>query len=366
VTAEGAAAIVRQAYRFALDPTPRQQGRLASHAGAARFAYNWGLGLVTQRLDQRNSDPRVRVPWTLPGLRLEWNRAKAEVAPWWAENSKEAYSSGLAALAQGLNNWAASRNGTRAGSRVGFPRRKRKGRSRQGCRFTTGAIRVEPDRQHVTLPRLGTIKTHESTRKLARRLEQGTARILAATISQSGGRWFVSFTCEVQRAQRTPHQPGTRVGVDVGVKHLAVISTGEVIDNSAPLQANFRKLRRQTRQLARCQGPRDPAGGRRAPSRNWHEAKTRVTKIHARIANLRQEALHQLTSELASTYETVVVERLNVVGMVQNRRLARAIADSGMGQVRRLLGYKCLWNGGRLVVAELFSPRRGPARAVGR
>jgi transposase len=356
VTAEGAAAIVRQAYRFALDPTPRQQGRLASHAGAARFAYNWGLGLVTQRLDQRNTDPRVRVPWTLPGLRLEWNRAKAEVAPWWAENSKEAYSSGLAALAQGLNNWAASRNGTRAGSRVGFPRRKRKGRSRQGCRFTTGAIRVEPDRQHVTLPRLGTIKTHESTRKLARRLEQGTARILAATISQSGGRWFVSFTCEVQRAQRTPRQPATRVGVDVGVKHLAVISTGEVIDNSAPLQANFRKLRRQTRQLARCQGPRDPVGGRRAPSRNWHEAKARVTKIHARIANLRQEALHQLTSELASTYETVVVERLNVAGMVQNRRLARAIADSGMGQVRRLLGYKCPWNGGRLVVAELFFP----------
>jgi IS605 OrfB family transposase len=83
-------------------------------------------------------------------------------------------------------------------------------------------------------------------------------------------------------------------------------------------------------------------------------------------SNLRQEALHQLTSELASTYETVVVERLNVAGMVQNRRLARAIADSGMGQVRRLLGYKCPWNGGRLVVAELFSPRRGPARAVGR
>jgi len=215
---------------------------------------------------------------------------------------------------------------------------------------------VEADRHHVVLPRLGRIKTHESTRKLARRIEQGTARILAATISQSGGRWFVSFTCEVQRAQRTPRQPGVRVGVDVGVKHLAVVSTGQVIDNPAPLNANLRRLRRQTRQLARCQGSRDPAGGRRPPSRNWQQAKARLARTHARVANLRREALHQLTSDLAITYGTVVVERLNIAGMVQNHRLARAIADSGMGQVHRLLAYKCPWNGGQLVKADLFFP----------
>jgi len=347
---------VHQAYRFALDPTPRQQARLSSAAGGARFAYNWGLALVKQRLDQRKTDQGVVVPWTLPALRREWNRAKAEVAPWWAENSKEVYSSGLDALARGLGSWAASRAGTRGGPRVGFPRFKRKGRSRSSCRFTTGAIRVEPDRHHVTLPRLGQLKTHESTRKLARRVEQGTARILSATISRSGGRWFVSFTCEVQRAQRSPRQPAVRVGVDVGIKHLAVLSTGKVVDNPAPLAANLRRLAWQTRQLARCQGPRDPAGGRRVPSANWQQAKARLAKTHARIANLRQDALHRLTSELAAGYGTVVVERLNVAGMIQNPRLARAIADSGMGQVRRLLTYKCRWNNGRLVVADLFFP----------
>jgi putative transposase len=129
-----------QGYQFALDPTPRKQGSLASHTGAARFAYNWGLELVTTRLDRRAAGQDVQVPWTLAELRWEWNRAKDEVAPWWAENSKEAYSSGLDALARALKNWSDSRNGHRKGRPVGFPRRKKKWRARVACRFTTGQI----------------------------------------------------------------------------------------------------------------------------------------------------------------------------------------------------------------------------------
>ena len=86
---------VIQAYRFALDPTPKQQRALASHCGAARFAFNWGLALVKDRMDARQAGDEVDVPWTLPRLRREWNLAKSDVAPWWEENSKEAYSSGL-------------------------------------------------------------------------------------------------------------------------------------------------------------------------------------------------------------------------------------------------------------------------------
>ena len=99
-------ATVIQAYRFALDPTPRQQRSLASHAGAARFAYNWGLELVKSRLDQRQTDPSVVVPWNLFDLQREWNRAKHQTAPWWPENSKEAYKSGLDGLARALKNWS--------------------------------------------------------------------------------------------------------------------------------------------------------------------------------------------------------------------------------------------------------------------
>src|SRR5919198_871319 len=121
--------LVTQAYKFALDPTPRQQRALASHCGAARYVFNWALDLVKQRLDQQAAGLDVEVPWTLPALRREWNRAKDQVAPWWRENSKEAYNSGLDALARGLANWADSKVDRRKGRSVGFPHFKAKHRT---------------------------------------------------------------------------------------------------------------------------------------------------------------------------------------------------------------------------------------------
>ncbi|WP_440102094.1 helix-turn-helix domain-containing protein, partial [Streptosporangium sp. H16] len=167
---------VHQAYRYALDPTPEQARLLASHCGAARFAFNWGLARVKAALSQRAAEQSyglademlTEVPWSLYGLRRAWNTAKNTVAPWWAEHSKEAYTTGLDGVARALRNWAASRHGTRKGPKMGFARFRSKHRAALSCRFTTGAIRVEADRRHVTLPRLGTIRTGESTRKLAR------------------------------------------------------------------------------------------------------------------------------------------------------------------------------------------------------
>src|SRR6202167_722074 len=198
---------VVQAYRYALDPSPRQERALASHAGAARVAYNWAVTWVLASWAQRKAEESYGVPedertpwrsWSLPALRKGWNQVKDNVAPWWAENSKEAYSSGLAGAAAAFGNYAASKNGRRKGPPVGCPRRKTKHRSARSCRFTTGAIRVEGDRHHVTLPRLGAIRTHESTRKLARRLEDGRARILSATVRQEAcGPGYVSLQAEV-------------------------------------------------------------------------------------------------------------------------------------------------------------------------
>jgi len=351
-----ATATVHQAYRFALDPTPRQQGRLASAVGGARFAYNWGLELVKRRLDERAAGQEVQVPWTLAGLRREWNRAKYQAAPWWSRNSKEAYSSGLDALARALKNFTDAKQGRRKGAKVGFPKPKRKGRSRDACRFTTGPIRVEPDRHHVVLPRLGRIRTHESTRKLARRLEQGTARILSATISRQGGRWFVSFTCQVQRAIGGPRRPAARIGVDVGLCHLAVLSDGRRVPNPAPLRQAQQRLRRRNRQLARRRGPLAPDGSRREPSKRWQQTSRRLAQTHAKIANQRRNRLHHLTSALAGTYGMVVVEHLHIAGMLKNRRLAGRIADAGWAELRRQLAYKTAWAGGTLVQADPFYP----------
>ena len=346
---------VHQAFRFALDPTPTQERHLRSHCGAARFAFNWGLALVKDRLDAYQADANTTVPWTLPALRREWNHAKYEVAPWWAENSKEAYSSGLDALARALRNWSGASGAPGPRRRAGFPRFKNKGRGPQTCRFTTGPMRVEPDRHHVTLPRLGTIRTHESTRKLARRIEHGTARILSATVSCRAERWFVSFTVEAERNANVNGRREAVVGVDAGVHHLAVLSTGEIIENPRPGQSHLRKLRRLNRELAR----------RRPGSRRREATRRRLACLHARVKNLRQDELHKLTTRLAKRYDVVVVEQLNVAGMLRNRPLARAVADTSMAELRRLLTYKTSWYGSRVFVADPWFPSSKTCSACG-
>jgi putative transposase len=265
-----------------------------------------------------------------------------------------------------LKNWHESRTGSRGGARVGFPRFKKRAKARLSCRFTTGAIRVEPDRRHVTLPRLGTIRTHESTRKPRRRLADGRARVLSATVSrQSDGRWFVSLQVEVQRGRGQVARPGTVVGVDLGIRHLAVLAdgTGAVSFEPNPqhLQRAQAALRRANRTPARRQGPVlfDPGTGKksyRVPSANWLGAKAALGKAHARVRHLREDSLHQLTTRIAGTYGTVVVEDLNVAGMLKNGSLARHIADAGFGTIRRQPAYKTAWMGGQLIVADRWHP----------
>jgi putative transposase len=120
-------AVVYQAYEFALDLTPRQQGGAASHVGGHRFAFNWGLELVKDRLDRRQAGEAVRVPWSLFELRREWNQAKHEVAPWWHENSKEAYSSDLDALARGASQLVGVQAGPPQGRQDGLPEAQTQG-----------------------------------------------------------------------------------------------------------------------------------------------------------------------------------------------------------------------------------------------
>ncbi|MFU8872832.1 IS607 family element RNA-guided endonuclease TnpB [Micromonospora sp. SL4-19] len=352
-----------QAYRFALDLTPGQERAVLAHAGAARVAHNWALARVKAVMDQRAAERTYGIPdnqltesisWTLAGLRKAWNVAKQEVAPWWAECSKEAFNTGLDALARALKNWADSRSGKRAGRPVGFPRFKSRRRTTPSVRFTTGTIRIEPDRQHVVLLRLGRLKLHESARKLARRLDNGTARIMSATVRRDGGRWQVAFTVEVERAERHPVRPGSVVGVDVGIKHLAVLSTGELVDNPRHLVAAGQRMRHLGRALARKTGP-DQRTGRR-PSNRWQRAQARLARAHTRVANLRRDGLHKLTTRLAREHGAIVVEDLNVAGMLHNRRLARQIADAGFAEIRRQLAYKTEWNGGRLIVADRWYP----------
>ncbi|MFD4460448.1 IS607 family element RNA-guided endonuclease TnpB [Nocardia sp. NPDC058480] len=371
-----------QAYRFALDPTPRQQPVLRSHCGASRFAFNHMLALVKAVIDQRTAERSYGISeteltpsigWSLPGLRKIWNQRKHEHAPWWAENSKEAYNTGLDGLARSLDNWTASRTGRRAGKPVGFPRLKTAARSRRSVRFTTGTIRVEPDRHHIVLPRVGRLKTHESTRKLARRVEAGTARILSATLAQdSRRRWYVSFQTLVTvkarpgHARRSPHPV---VGVDIGVKAdaLLVIATPDGhevgrIPAPKPLTAAQARLRVLQRRAARQQGSYDPVTkNRRRPSKRWQATTARIARTHGRAAAVRRDVLHKTTTELAQRYQVITVETLNAAGMrsaggARKKGLNRALADAALAQVRQMLAYKTRWYGSVLVEADRWFP----------
>jgi putative transposase len=173
--------------------------------------------------------------------------------------------------------------------------------------------------------------------------------------AMEGGRWFVAFTCQIDRREPVSVAGGV-VGVDLGVKELAVLSTGETVAGPTHHRTALRKLRRLNKILSRRVGPRTPNGGRREPSARWRKAKAALGKAYARVANQRRDGLHKLTSRLASGFGTIVVEDLNVAGMVKNRRLARAVSDVGMAEVRRQLAYKTEWNGGTLVVADRWYP----------
>ncbi|GAA1001549.1 IS607 family element RNA-guided endonuclease TnpB [Acrocarpospora macrocephala] len=349
---------VVHAYRYALDPTPCQERMLRSHCGAARLAFNWGLARIKANLAQREAERSYGIPdaqltpslsWSMYSLRKAWNGTKQQVAPWWAENSKESYACGIDRLATALTNWNESRKGIRKGPKVGFPRFRSKRKKAISVRFTTGAIRLH-GRTHVVLPVLGRIKTHESTRKLARRIEAGTAQIRSATVGLEAGRWLVSFSVQIERAEATPTRPEAVVGVDLGIRTLAVYSDGRPpTANPRHLAAASRKLRRLSRAVSRKQGP-DRRSGQQSSGR-WRRANAARNRVHHRVAALRRDAIHKLTTGLAAEYGTLVVEDLNIAGMVRNRRLARAIYDAGFGEIRRQLAYKTEWGSGRLVVA---------------
>jgi putative transposase len=345
------------AYRFALDPTPAQERALRSHAGAARVAFNWGLARVKAVMGQRAAESTYGITgdgltpgisWSLYSLRKDWNAAKDQAAPWWGECSKEAFNTGLDQLARALKNWGDSRKGKRKGKPAGFPRFKSKRKARQSIRFTTGAFRCE--NRHAVLPRIGRVKLHEDGRRLTDLVAAGTTRVLSVTVRFERGRWHASFAVETGISRPAPAKPAAVVGVDLGIKTLAVLSTGEGVPNPRHMSGALRKLRHLSRAVSRKQGPDRGTG--QQPSNRWQRASAALGKAQGRVADQRKDGLHKLTTRLTAEFGTVVVEDLHVAGMVMNRRLARHVADASFGEFRRQAEYKAAWRGGRVIVAD--------------
>lgn len=335
-----------EAVKVALDPTPAQERLMLSHAGAARFAYNAGLAHVKAALEAGE-----KLDWSFYSLQHWWNANKdtlavsADGVPWWRENSKEAASSGLRALASALSNWSKSRKGKRKGRRVGFPKFKSKDRETPRFSYSTsgpgtgGLIKGDP--KALWLPRIGRVHCMEN---VTARVDG--VRVIRMTISRRAGRWYAALT--VERDDQTMKQApkGGAVGIDLGIKDLATLSDGTVIPNPHSLKTGERQLRSAQQALSR----KTKGSKRRA------KARERVARLHAHVANRRHDALNKLTTMLSRTYSDISIEDLNVAGMVKNHRLAKAVEDASFSELRRQLEYKTAKTGARLHFVDRWYP----------
>jgi putative transposase len=366
---------IQQAYRFALDPTVEQEQFLAACAGASRFWFNHGLALVKDRLDQRAAGGDVDVPWSYKSLCVAFRgeTIKNELAPWRGEVVTGSYQAGLEALGKALQNFSKARAD---GRRVEFPRFRAKGRSHEAVIFQRPRI---TDNRHIALDRrLGPLRCKESLRKLTRLLvSDPNARVMRATVQRVNGGWVISFNVQRSPKQRRARKPNAAVGVDVGLSRLATLSTGQVADNSRPLQASLRALRRLQRQLDRQRRANNPAnyhldGRAKKGCPTWVKSarmvrtERRIARLHERVANLRREQAHQLTTGLVREFGVIGVETLGVKNLMANRRLARHIADVGWGTILSQLSYKSSWSAGSLLVAaDRFYPSSKTCSACG-
>jgi putative transposase len=328
-------------YKTELDLNDRQRTACAKHAGAARYAYNWGLRRKIDAYEATGKSP------TAIDLHRELNALKKTELAWMYEVSKCAPQEALRNLDQAFANFlrrvGLKKQGKLNGP-VGFPRFKSR-KVGLGSFRLTGSIHVFED--SVQLPRLGRLRLKERGY-----LPVSGVKILSATVSEQAGRWFVSVQVEEEVADPTSAR-GEPIGVDLGVKMLATQSDGTTYENPRALDGVQRKLRRLQRKLARQQ----------KGSRNREKTRRRIARLHYRIANVRRDALHKATSGIVAKTKpdterprTVVLESLNVNGMLQNHRLARAIADVGMSEFGRQVQYKAAWGGCEVMEADRWYP----------
>jgi len=311
------------AHKIALTPNNAQATHFARAVGVARFAYNWALAEWGRQYEAHKTDPAQPKP-SQAALRRQLNAIKREQFPWMLEVTKNAPQMAIIQLDEAFKHFFAGR--------ARYPKFRRKG---VHDRFTLTNDQFVLDDSRIRIPNLGWVRMRESLRF--------TGKILSTTISRVADRWFVSISVDTQDLSHLPKAENQgAVGVDLGVSALATLSTGEVVTGPKAHTALLQRLRRLSRSLSRKQ----------KGSANAKKARTRLARLHARIANIRQDALHHLTTNLSRRFPVIGIEDLNVAGMLRNRRLARSIADMGFFEFRRQLDYKSDLRGGQVVVAD--------------
>ena len=307
-------------------PNNKQAGYFAQAAGVSRFAYNWALAEWQRQYEAGERPSEI-------SLRKQLNSIKREQFPWMYEVTKSAPQQAIKNLGNAFDRFFKKQGK--------YPRFKKKGihdsfRADNGpTQKREDAVRVNGKR--IKLARIGWVKMREAVRF------QG--QIKSVTISKQAGYWFAAINIDTEDL---PHQRKNQasVGVDLGVTDLAVLSTGERVEGPKAYQKALKRIRFLNKELSR----------RQKGSKNWMKTRLKLAKAHYRIACLRKDALHKLTTELVLNNSMIGIEDLNVSGMLKNRHLSRALADQSFGEFRRQIAYKAEWYGSELVIYPRFRP----------
>jgi len=377
-------------FQFAIDPNAEQRILLAKCAGARRYTVNHHLARVKANLDARSAErespsesgdlcePSTHsLSWSGFSFINEfnaWKNGESEDSlvnddgtrglAWRHELPGDVFECASVDAARALENFSASRRGERSGTPVGFPRFQAKGKVTPSFRLRNRAtpgrapsshpIRFT-DPSHLRLPKFGPVKLFGPTRKVRRMIYLGRFHVYSATVTQRAGRWTVSLTgvaAELHQAARSrTNRHAVPVGVDRGIISLCVAADA----NGVPFEC-FEGVKTLKQAQASLKAA-NQALARTTPGSNGRQrAKVRLAKTHRTVVNTRRHLVHQASRALVDRAQVLVIEDLNVAGMVRNRHLARSLSDAAMGELSRQLLYKARWHGVEVRVADRYFP----------
>ena len=330
-------------HSIALDPTPEQEEYFRRACGTARFSYNWGLA-EWQRMYKAGEKPNADV------VKKLWNKHRAAELPWSYEVTKCASGQAIFDLGAAFSNFFRDCKKPKRERHFRYPKFKKKALNES---FALWNDQFDITGKQVRIAKLGTVKMREELRFLG--------KIMGASVSFRGGRWFLSVQVETLFSRR-PAPEGSVAGIDLGSRTLATVATTaneadvEFVPNPKPRKRLLGRVKRMQRRIDR-QKHRAKKAGQKQASRRQYIRQLRLSKLHARLANIRNDAAHKMTAERTRRSRMNVIEDLNVSGMAKNHSLAGAILDCGFHEIRRQLQYKSqMHDGHRIVIANRLFP----------
>ena len=321
-------------HKIKLNPTEKDAQYFRHAAGCARLAFNWGVARW-QEVYAQNKESKINQTITAIGLKKEFNAIKKQQFPFVYEVTKCACEGGFQDLGQAFNNFFADckKRKTNKKLKIRFPQFKKKNKSQPNFYLANDRLKL---REHeVFVSGLGWVKMAESLRL--------TGKIMAGRISYHNNQWWLSVQVEVAQIETT-NEVQEAIGIDLGLKTLAVDNFGKETEAIQALAKNLNKIRKKSRSLAR----------KVKGSERWQKTKVLLNKTHFRVRNMRQDYSHKTTTKIAESYAIIGVEDLDVSEMMQNRKLSRAVADASMSEFIRQLEYKTVKFGGQLVKVDRY------------